>query len=59
MKLPIKLKSDESIEIDPLEIEFIHPGLFNCEIHMVDGKAYEIWEDFSSLSKRITKSLES
>lgn len=57
MNLLITLKSGETKEINILEIEFINPGLSDCEIHMEDGSVHEIWEDFSSLQKRIAKEL--
>lgn len=55
--IKITLKSGGIKEINPLEIKFINPGLFDCKIHMENGTVYEIEEDFSSIKKRIAKEL--
>lgn len=49
----IKLKTGDIVPIEIIKIDFIKPRLFECEIHMIDGTVYMIWEDFSDFKNRI------
>lgn len=51
MKIDVTRKPDGAIvKIDPLEIKFLRPGLFECEIHFEDGSSILV----SQTEKQIT-----